>query len=146
MSDLRIEREFAVTPARLFQVLSTRAYVVQWWGHESWTMRDETLDFTRTGPWHSAMLSAEGTLFAISGQVTRVEPIEVIGFTWGWDAPPEMVTGESHVTFTVQESPKGAKLIIDHRELTSDEIAARHKQGWEGPLAQLTRVLAAAEE
>ena len=141
MSDIQVTREFPVTPARLFEVISTKAYLLQWWGHESWTMRDESLDFTRLGPWHSAMISEEGNLFAMSGQVTKVEPITVIGITWGWDAPPEMVSGDGHVTFTVEEAPKGARLVIDHRDLASDAIAARHQQGWNAPLAQLERLI-----
>ncbi len=42
MSDIRSEREFPVSPVRLFEALSRHADIIQWWGHESWTLQDET--------------------------------------------------------------------------------------------------------
>ena len=74
MSDIRLEREFNVSPARLFEVLSSNAEVVRWWGHDSWTMRDQQLDFTREGPWHSAMISDEGNLFKLCLLYTSPSP------------------------------------------------------------------------
>ena len=81
MSDIRLEREFGVPPERLFEVVTTNAELLRWWGHEGWTMQDQQLDFSAEGPWHSAMISDEGNLYKMSGQVTRVQPFEVIGFT-----------------------------------------------------------------
>ena len=95
MADIRIEREFPVTQARLFEVITTNAALLQWWGHEGWSMRGERLDFSREGPWHSAMTSDEGNLFQMSGQVTKVQPIDMVGFTWRWDEPPQMRGNES---------------------------------------------------
>lgn len=141
MGDIRLERDFAVTPARLFEVISTRADLVKWWGHDGWRFVSEHMDFTRTGPWHADMRGAEGAIYKLSGQVTRVSPPDTIGFTWAWHDDADARGHESHVTFTVQETTTGAKLIVDHRELPSDDIAARHAQGWGGPLGRLTRYL-----
>ena len=141
MADIRLEREFSVTPKRLFEVVSARAEVLKWWGHEGWSMRDEALDFTKTGPWHSAMISEEGNLFKLSGQVTSVHPNRQIAFTWAWHDPDDNRGVESHVTFTIQEAPMGSKLVIDHRELPSDDIAAQHARGWGSPLSRLERLL-----
>lgn len=141
MAELRLEREFPVSPARLYQAISTRAEVIRWWGHDGWQMEDEALDLGREGPWHAAMRSEEGTLFHIEGQVTHVAPGRSIGFTWAWASPPQMQGGTSHVTFTVVETATGAKLVIDHRELPTDETATSHAQGWAGPLGRLERHL-----
>ncbi|MGJ8618051.1 MAG: SRPBCC family protein [Sulfitobacter sp.] len=141
MPDIRLERSFNVSPERLFKVISSRASLVQWWGHDGMTLPDEQLDFSRLGPWHSEMLSDEGNRFKMSGQVTHVEPPKTIGFTWGWHDPDDHRGEESHVTFTVVETATGAKLIIDHRDLPSDEVAARHSTGWNGPLTRLERFL-----
>lgn len=141
MPDIRLERSFNVSPERLFEVLSSRAALVQWWGHDGMTLPDENLDFSRVGPWHSEMLSDEGNRFKMSGQVTRVDPPKTIGFTWGWHDPNDQRGPESHVTFSVVKTATGSKLIIDHRELPSDEVAARHSTGWNGPLTRLERFL-----
>lgn len=141
MSDIRLERTFNVSPERLFEALSSRALLVQWWGHDGMTLPDENLDFSRLGPWHSEMLSDEGNRFKMSGQVTRVDPPNAIGFTWGWHDTDDQRGAESHVTFTVVETLTGSKLIIDHRELPSDEVAARHSAGWNGPMTRLDQFL-----
>lgn len=141
MSEIRLEREFGVTPARLFEVISRRAELIRWWGHESWTFVSEHMDFSRTGPWHADMRSDEGNRYKLSGQVTKVAPPDTIGFTWAWHDPQDKRGPESHVTFTVVESEKGAKLIVDHRDLPSDDIAAQHNRGWGGPLGKLERML-----
>ncbi len=141
MGDIRIEREFKVSPLRLFEVLSQRAELVRWWGHDGWTFTSEHMDFSRTGPWHADMTSEDGTRYKLSGEVTKVTPPNMIGFTWAWHDPDDVRGSESHVTFSVVETAKGSKLIVDHRELPSDEIAARHENGWRGPLGRLSRIL-----
>lgn len=141
MADLRLEREFPVTPLRLFEVLSMRAELVRWWGHDGWSFASEHMDFSRTGPWHADMRSEEGNRYKLSGQVTRVSPPDTIGFTWAWHDDQDQRGPESHVTFSVVETAKGAKLIVDHRDLPTDDIAARHAQGWAGPLGRLARML-----
>lgn len=141
MSDIRLEREFAVSPARLFEALSRNADIIQWWGHESWAMQDENLDFSREGPWHAAAVGEAGNIYKLSGQVTKVSPHKTIGFTWAWHDPDDRRGPESHVTFTISETARGARLVIDHRDLPSDDIAARHEEGWGGPLSRLARLL-----
>mgnify|MGYP000518901334 CR=1 FL=1 len=137
MSDVRLERAFRVSPARLFEVVSSNAGLLQWWGPQNCIMRDQKLDFTQLGPWHAAMVSDEGTLYKMSGRVTKVQPITLIGFTWGWHDEQDERGVESHVTFTVQETKDGAKLIIDHRDLGDDDTSANHEKGWSSSLRKL---------
>ncbi|MEW9918047.1 SRPBCC domain-containing protein [Marimonas sp. MJW-29] len=141
MSDIHLEREFAVTPERLFDVVSTRAELIRWWGHDGWTFTDENIDFSRTGPWFADMRSEEGNRYKLSGQVTLVNRPRSIGFTWAWHDDEDKRGPESHVTFTISETGVGAKLEVDHRELASDDIAAQHARGWAGPLGRLSRLL-----
>ena len=141
MADIRLEREFNVSPTRLFEVISSQAMLIQWWGHDGMTLPEERLDFSQLGPWHAVMLSDEGNRFKMSGQVTHVDRPKTIGFTWGWHDGTDQRGAESHVTFTVIETEAGAKLIIAHRELPSEEVAARHATGWAGPMTRLERFL-----
>jgi len=143
MADLRLERDFGVTPARLFEVITTHALVVQWWGHDGMDLPDTHLDFSRTGPWHAVMVTGDGTRLKMSGQVTHVTPPVSVGFTWGWHDPQGQRGAETHVTFTVQPIAQGARLIIDHRDFVTDDIAAQHTRGWAGPLDRLARFLKA---
>ena len=130
MSDIRLERDFSVSPARLFEVVTSSTEVVNWWCPEGFEMPDPELDFTQLGPWHAEMTSPEGKVFKVSGRVIKVEPPKRVGFTWGWHDEADQRSAESHVTFTVQKTAKGAKLVIDHRALPEGEAAADHTSGW----------------
>jgi uncharacterized protein YndB with AHSA1/START domain len=99
------------------------------------------MDLSRTGPWHADMRCEEGNQYKLSGQVTRVSAPETIGFTWAWHDTEDQRGPESHVTLTVIETDTGAKLVVDHRDLGSDDIAAQHAKGWSGPLGRLARLL-----
>jgi len=137
MTDLRLEREFKVSPARLFAAISTQSDLLQWWGPEGIHVPVHDLDLSRTGPWFSVMQNAEGQQFKVSGQVTHVDPPHSVGFTWAWHDDQDQRGGESHVTFTVLATEGGARLILDHRDLDDSDQSTRHEAGWTSSLRKL---------
>ena len=137
MADLKLEREFPTTPENLFAWISDGAKLLQWWGPEGMHVPEHDLDFSRLGSWYSVMQNAEGQQYKVSGQVTHVDPPNSVGFTWGWHDDQDQRGAESHVTLTVEPAGEGARLILDHRELGDDEIAANHNQGWTSSLRKL---------
>lgn len=142
MAEVHIERDFRVSPERLFQAITEEAEVVNWWGHDGMTLPDVRLDFSRTGPWHSEMIGADGARYRMSGEVTHVDPPRSVGFTWVWDLPEAMRAPMSLVTLTVEKTEIGARLTIAHVDLPDDERAARHETGWTaGPMTRLERYL-----
>ncbi|MEO0370427.1 MAG: SRPBCC domain-containing protein [Pseudomonadota bacterium] len=145
MTDIRIEREFAVSPERLFQALTNGKETLSWFGPEGSRVTDGQTDFTKTGPWFAEMISAQGNRFKVSGQITHVTPPRSVGYTWGWHDHDDVRGQESFVTLTVEPAAKGAKLIIDHRGLGDDVIGASHTQGWNSSLASLAVYLETAD-
>lgn len=141
MPDIRLEREFNVTPERLFDFVTQRTSVLEWFGYEGMTFPVEEMDFSRKGPWFVEMLTKDGNKLKLSGHVTHVDRPKTVGFTWGWHDPDDKRGPESHVMFTVSESAAGAKLIIDHREFSDEEAAANHNNGWTYALGTMTRIL-----
>lgn len=142
MTDLRLEREFKTSAARLFAAISTQADLLQWWGLEGTRLTAHKLDLSRTGPWFSVMQNAEGQELKVSGQVTHVDPPHSLGFTWGWHDDQDQRGTESHVTFTVLATQSGARLIVDHRDLDDSDQSAQHEAGWTSTLRKLTAHLA----
>lgn len=144
MADLHLTREYNVTAQRLFEVITTQSDVLNWWGHDGMTLPDYQLDFSRTGPWFSRLIGEDGTVYKMSGQVTKVDPPRSVSFTWGWHDDADQRGAESHVTLTIDALDEGrARLTIDHRDLPSHDVAERHEGGWtHGPLARLERYLA----
>ncbi|MBE1285456.1 MAG: SRPBCC domain-containing protein [Rhodobacteraceae bacterium] len=140
MTDLRLERDFKVTPDQLFNWITTPDKLLKWWGPEGVTIPESKLDFSKTGPWYSIMLGNDsGQTFKVSGQVTHVTPPKSVGLTWGWHDDQDRRGAESHVTFTVVETADGARLIIDHVDLDGSEQAQSHENGWNSTLEKLTR-------
>ena len=142
MADLRLEREFPVTPDQLFNWVSRTEHLLKWWGPEGLHVPEHAMDFTQVGPWFSVMQNGEGQKFKVSGQVTHVDPPKSVGFTWGWHDEADQRGEESHVTLTVEETTGGARLILDHRDLDDSEQSARHEEGWTSSLRKLTAALA----
>lgn len=141
MTDLKLERDFAVSPQRLFQAISTRSDLLQWWGPEGMDVPEDALDFTKSGSWFSVMRNDNGQRFKVSGQVTHVDPPNSVGFTWAWHDDADGRGAESHVTLYVSKCPTGARLVIHHRDLGDDDISANHKIGWTSSLRKLETLL-----
>ncbi len=137
MSDLRIEREFKVSPERLFAALTTRSDLLRWWGPEGLHVPDADLDLTRIGPWYSVMRNHEGRQYKVSGQVTHVDAPRSVGFTWAWHDDNDRRGAESQVTFLVERTPAGSRLILKHRQLDDSAQSARHATGWASSLRKL---------
>lgn len=138
MTDLRIEREFSVSPKRLFTAVSTRSDLLQWWGPEGMHVEEGQLDFSRTGPWFSVLQGGDGQQYKVSGLVTHVDAPKSIGFTWAWHDESDQRGRESHVTFTVVSTSAGSRLILDHRDLDDSDQGARHEAGWTSSLRKLS--------
>jgi uncharacterized protein YndB with AHSA1/START domain len=141
MADLQLTRDFPVSPDRLFAAVTQQADLLQWWGPEGMHCPEHALDLSTLGPWHSVMVNAEGERFKVSGQVTSYDPPRSVGFTWAWHDPEDNRGAESHVTFTVTGTESGSRLVLDHRELGDEEIAANHDKGWSSSLRKLDALL-----
>ncbi|KAJ57401.1 hypothetical protein ACMU_02540 [Actibacterium mucosum KCTC 23349] len=137
MADLNLSREFPVPVDTLFAFLTTPEGTAQWWGPEGYSVTHAELDFTKLGAWTVSMRNAEGTALKISGQVTHVSPPVSLGFTWAWHDPEDIRGEESHVTFTVEATQNGSRLIVDHRDLPDQASADGHVRGWTSTLNRL---------
>ena len=138
MADLKLERDFPVSPEVLFAWVSDGAKLLQWWGPEGLHVPEHDLDFSRIGPWYSVMQNGEGQQFKVSGHVTHIDRPKSVGFTWAWHDDQDQRGAESHVTFSVTATNSGSRLVVDHRELVDAESATNHNEGWTSSLRKLT--------
>ncbi len=141
MADVRLERDFDVSVETLYRFVTGSQELVQWFGPEGVTVPENDLDFTRTGPWYAVMVNVDGHVAKVSGQVTHVDPPHSVGFTWAWHDEDDQRDAESHVTLTVAPTESGARLMVDHRDLTQAEVAESHREGWNSSLACLAKVV-----
>jgi len=138
MTDLTLEREFQVSPERLFQAVTEQADLLEWWGPEGMHVPLHELDFSKEGPWFSVMQNADGQQYKVSGHVTHVDAPHSVGFTWAWHDETDARGAESHVTFTVTPHGAGARLTLKHVDLADRDAADNHNQGWTSSLRKLT--------
>lgn len=142
MSVLRIERKFAAEPETVYDYLTKTENLLQWWGHEGMRMKEHDLDFSRPGHWSSTLVSAEGNIYKMSGEVTAVEPPRSVEFTWGWHDDADARGHESRVRFEVRPADEGGtEFRLIHSDLPDDESAENHGKGWASTLRQLERIL-----
>lgn len=136
LADLRLERVYPVGVARLWAAITRPAEIVQWFGPTGVRLEQCEMDLSRTGSYVCVMIGLEsGNRFKVSGQVTHVRPPDPlngsVGFTWAWHDDDDTRGAESHVTFTVEPAGEGkARLVLDHRDLETTEMAERHSHGW----------------
>lgn len=141
---LVLERTYDVPPDRVFDVVTRADLLGRWWGPEGIVRSIGDLDFTRTGPWNSTMINAEGARFKVSGQVTRVERPVLVAFTWGWHDENDRRGRESHVTIELSAAGAGkTRFVLTHRDLPDADQQTRHAEGWTSSLRKLAAALGA---
>lgn len=141
MSDLTITRTFPLPPEAVFDFVTRHDRILQWWGPEGSSLPEETLDFTREGPWHSVMMNADGKRFKVSGRVTEVTPPSAVEFTWGWHDENDDRGPDSRVRIELTAADAGGtRFVLTHSGLPDDESRANHEMGWNSSLGKLERL------
>ena len=140
MTELTMTRRFDATPARVFEFVTRPEMLLQWWGHDGWSMEEAQLDFTRRGPWFAKMRSDEGNPFHHGGDVVELGDMTV-RFTWQWHNANGRQSDLSTVTFSVAPDGQGSLFTIHHTGLPDDDFGRAHEMGWAASLARLTALV-----
>ena len=141
MNDARLEREFPVSPERLYAAVTNPADLSRWWGPEGMTLGDHTLDFTRLGPWHSVKIADQGRTMKMSGQVTSINPPNSVGFTWAWHDEEGNRGHESQVRIELETVGEATRFTMTHSGLVDAESRDSHERGWISTLVKLEKLL-----
>lgn len=142
MNEVVLKRHFRAGIEKVFAYVSEPEKVIEWWGPEGVTVPRANLGFNRTGPWHSEMHAPDGTVYKVSGEVTKVDPPNMVGFTWGWHDDADARGHESHVMIELTATETGTDFVLIHRDLADAESAERHNEGWTSSIGRLERVIA----
>jgi uncharacterized protein YndB with AHSA1/START domain len=127
--------EIAASPERVFRAISSEE-IASWWGSsETYRVTHWAGDVRPGGWWRSEGVSADGTPFAVSGDILRVEPPFLLVHTWRYEHKPDDVTT---VRFQIDPIPGGARLTVRHEGFTDRAACEGHSSGWERVLTWLT--------
>jgi len=139
MEEVVLQRHLKAGIERVFDYISVTDNLLEWWGPEGLTVPKHNLSFQEPGPWFSEMHAPDGSVYKVSGQVTRVDPPRAVAFTWGWHDDEDQRGHESHVTIELAARDGGTDLTLTHRNLADDQSAQSHVAGWTSSLAKLER-------
>lgn len=142
---LRFERVFKVSPQRLYDAWTKPEELIQWWGPETVTICDYSMDVSPGGFWTTTMLSPEGQKFIVQGEYTRLEPPHRLGFTWAWlgeDGPGHKT--EVDIRFEALDDG-GTRMFFEQQVFADQEDRDNHGQGWESSMKCLDGYLAKQE-
>ncbi len=138
--ELRMEREFAAPPERVFSAWTKRDLMAQWWGPEGMTCPHCELDVRVGGTWRTAMRGADGNDRWVSGTYRDIVPNKRLVFTWAWEE--NGVRGhETVITLDFAPTPKGTRIVLVQQRFETAEGARMHGMGWTSSFDCLDRVL-----
>lgn len=140
MSELRIERSYAIDAESLFALVTAPENLQQWWGPEGMTATDASLNLTQPGPWWLKLTGPRGS-FEMRGVVIGVDPPRSVEFTMnvpGQDAP------DSTVRFEVDPDGRGGSRFSLIQLGITDEMVDMGRRGWKSTLDRLDRLVAGA--
>ncbi len=141
MSKLRIEREFAAPPQKVFDFVTRPENLMQWWGPEDCSLPQAQLDFTRPGPWMSVMHGkTSGNSYKVSGVVLKVEKPHSVELTWAWHDENDARGHESRVRFDIRAKGTGSVFTLVHSGLATEESVQRHNLGWISSIRKLENI------
>jgi uncharacterized protein YndB with AHSA1/START domain len=142
-----IRRRLAAAPAKVFAAFTDAAMVSRWLTPSpDVKLRVVAFDFREGGKYRFAYHVPGGQIMTVSGIYRLIEPPSKIIFSWNIEPPDEHAGVRSEVTVQIAPDGDGSELYIRHERLTPAGAAERHREGWQGAIEQLSRVLAKPEQ
>jgi uncharacterized protein YndB with AHSA1/START domain len=142
LSLLKIERTFAVAPAKVFSFVTQKENLLKWWGPEGTSVGEHNLDLSAPGNWWFELVTPDGGRHMVSGKVLAVDAPSFVEFTLvvhAKEGPPSI---DSLVRFEVRANPGGGtNFLLTQSGLTSEEIVEGSTNGWVSTLTRLERLL-----
>ena len=146
---LVIVRVIRASRQRVFDAWTRPETIRQWFTPGTMKVVDAGMDACVGGEWRLLMNGAcvdgeqpdekSGTL--VTGRYTRVEPHDVLAFTW---RNPRILEEESLVTIELRDLEGGTELKLTHERFLTEESRDQHALGWQSALGKLQEFFAAA--
>lgn len=128
---LVIRRKIRATPDTLFAAWTRPEQVRQWWGPADVTCPAAEIDLTVGGRFRIANRFADGSELWITGRYQRIEPPNLLVFTWRIDG--QGARGE-RVTVRFAPAGGGTDVTVTHERIPDRATRDSHVAGWEGCL------------
>jgi uncharacterized protein YndB with AHSA1/START domain len=128
---LQISRVIRASRQRTFDAWTRPDYIRQWFGGPRTVTEVET-DPREGGAYRIKATggTAEGDInpeASITGRYVKVEPYDLLSFTWVGDWNP---TEETLVTITFKNVTEGTEVTVTHERFATELSRSKHEMGW----------------
>jgi len=139
---LTVSAQYAISPQRLFALMSTPKYLQQWFSpHQSIAINVIEHHFRIGGAYRIGYTLADGERSELRGEFLEIESPGLIKFSWVWQAPDIHANIESVVTWRLVQINSNTQLTVLHERAPSKEFFDRHNAGWLATLKRLSSLV-----
>jgi uncharacterized protein YndB with AHSA1/START domain len=142
---VQISRVIRATRQRTFDAWTRPDYIRQWFGGprtvtavETDPRKDGAYLIKATGGSAQGDINPEAT---ITGHYVKVEPYDLLSFTWVGDWNP---TEQTLVTVTFKDVTEGTEVTVIHERFATELSRGMHEMGWTGSTNKLKLFLESA--
>lgn len=137
---LRLEREFAAPPDRVYAAWTDPRLLAQWWGPEGMTCPVCEVDLRVGGAYRTCMKGEKGDEHWVSGVYRVIEPGKRLVFTWAWEENGKR-GHEMLVEVSFARAGRKTRVVLTHSDFASLESCTNHRAGWTSSFVCLDRFL-----
>lgn len=138
---LEINRHFDVPREVLFKAWTDPSWILRWMGPGECTCPFAETDL-KIGGAYKICIRGEGDHWA-HGLYQVIDAPRRLVFTWRWEQEDGSLGQEMLVEINFVESGDGTDLRFRQTKFIDQEACDQHRQGWEGSLACLEKILSA---
>lgn len=140
---LRLERDFAASPERVFAAWTDPRLMALWLGPDGIACPSCEIDLKPGGRYRTCIKGASGSEYWVGGVFREIVPNRRLVFTWQW----EQIDSPGHemlVTVEFQPKGQGTRMLFVQTNFASAESCRNHEKGWTGSFLCLQRHLSGA--
>jgi uncharacterized protein YndB with AHSA1/START domain len=141
MITLVVRKMIRATPGRLFDAWTRPDELKKWWGPESVTCTDATVDLSVGGTYRIANQFPNGDVVWITGEFEIIDRPNRLVYTWRLGADP---APSERVSVTFEARGTNTEVTVTHARIPSIPVRDVHEQGWHGCLDGLAEYLETA--
>ncbi len=142
MSGVKLVRQIAASPDRVFDAISTAEGLAHWFGPDAGPVLISEMNPRAGGRFRVRFRMLDQSEHECTGKILELTRPTHLLMTWEWMGRES--DGDSRVEFKLRAIPQGTELTFTHTQLPSEEATRSHEQGWNGALDKLERFFSAA--
>jgi len=139
---LQLNRNYRAARERIFRAWTESEQLKKWFAvAEGFTIPMAEVDLKVGGKYRLGMQPpGDDGVLIVAGVYRQILPFEKLVFTWRWETP-NANEPETLVTVEFYERNNVTEVVLKHELFTDTGHRERHREGWEGCLNQLERLI-----